>query len=175
MKKNNFSTKTLIWIAMLVATSILLKSFMSIETQVFRMSFFDIPLMILGITAGPLAGLVGGFITDWMHVMFSPFAFSFNLFTLSTMLWGFIPGLVFFKKNITIPTLSIVIVITSVLAFTLNTTQLYFWFGSGIYSALPIRLLVFIVKLPIQVIIVHQLMKVFYVIEGESYTKKAKN
>jgi len=174
MKKNLFTTKTLVRIAILVAMSVLLKSFFSVETQVFRVTFFDIPLMILGIVAGPIGGLVGGFIVDWMHVMFSPFAFSFNLFTVSSMMWGFIPGIFFFKKNITMPVLVFVVVITSLLAFTLNTYQLYLWYGEGIIAALPLRIATMVIKLPIQVYLVKVIMGALYQFDGEILPTKTK-
>lgn len=154
MKENLFSTKNLVRIAILVAMSILLKSLLSIETQVFRATFYDIPLMISGIIVGPIAGLIAGFAVDWTHVMISPFAFSFNLFTVSSMVWGFIPGLVLFRKRIGYVNLTVVVVITSIIAFSLNTAQLYIWYGEGIYAALPVRIITMLVKLPIQVFVV---------------------
>lgn len=173
MKKNLFSTKTLVRVAVLVAMSVVLKSFLSIETQIIRFTFFDIPLMILGIVAGPVAGLVGGFVTDWMHVMFSPFAFSFNLFTVSTMLWGFIPGLFFIRRKVTVKTLVFVVVITSLLAFTLNTYQLFLWYGDGIYAALPMRIATMVIKLPVQVWIVKVLMNALYQFDEELFPRTA--
>lgn len=177
MGRKLFTTKTLVRIAVLVAISIVLKSFFSLETQVFRLTFFDIPLMILGLVAGPIGALMGGFIVDWVHTLYSPFAFSFNLFTISTMMWGFIPALFFFRRKITVPALTIVIVFTSVIAFSLNTYQLYLWMGEGILAALPARIITMVLKLPIQVMLVRAISHALYeyddnIIHGkEVYTK----
>ena len=171
MEKNYFSTKTLARIAILVALSVLLKSFLSIETQIFRATFYDIPLMILGITLGPAAGLAGGFIVDWLHVLFSPFAFSFNLFTASSIVWGLLPGLFLFKRRMTLRMLAITVIITSLIAFSLNTWQLYIWYGSGIVSALPARIITMVIKLPIQVYVVKVIVEALF--QADFYTNEA--
>ena len=160
--KAMFTTKNLVRVAVFVAVSIVLKSFLSIETQIFRLTFFDIPLMLLGLLIGPVAGLIGGFVVDWMHVLFSPFAFSFNLFTLSTMMWGFIPGIFLFRKKLSVTSLTIVVVLTSIIAFSLNTYQLFIWYGEGIYAALPARIITMIVKIPIQVYLVRAIAVALY-------------
>jgi ECF transporter S component (folate family) len=165
--KHLFSVKNMVRIAVLVAIAIVLKSFLSIETQIFRVTFYDIPLMILGLVAGPIGALAGGFIVDWLHVMYSPFAFSFNLFTVSSMMWGFIPGLFLFRKQISLRTLIIVVVITSIVAFSLNTIQLYIWYGSGIYAALPMRIAVLVIKLPIQVSLVRAITQALFQYDQE--------
>ena len=163
MRKSMFSTKTLTKIAILVAMSIVLKSFLSLETQVFRVTFYDIPLIILGVMVGPIAGIIGGFAVDFMHVMFSPFAFTFNLFTVSAIMWGFIPGIFLFKRNFRVSTLVIIIAFTSIIAFSLNTAQLYLWYGSGsVIGALPMRLITMVIKIPIQVILIKNVLERLY-------------
>ena len=92
MRKSMFTTRGIVIIALLVAMSVLLKSFFSIEFQVYRISFYEIPLMILGFIAGPIAGFVGGLITDVMHIIFSPLAFTFNFFTMATISWDLFLG-----------------------------------------------------------------------------------
>lgn len=164
MQKNVFTTRNLVMVAVLVAISVVLKSFLSIETQVFRVTFFDIPLMVLGLTVGPLGALVGGFIVDWLHVMYSPFAFSFNLMTVSTMMWGFIPAIFLFRKKVGYINLTMAVILTSLICFSLNSIQLYIWLGSGMFSALPIRIITLLVKLPIQIFLVKAVMQAYYMV-----------
>jgi len=131
---------------------IVLKTF-SLTTLEFRFSFYDIPLFIGGMVLGPVFGLIIGFVTDWIYVLIHPFAFSFNLMTLSTMMWGFLGGLAFYGKlnHLNMVKLTVLIIVTSLIAFTLNSIQLYVWFGSGMLAQVPIRIATMIIKWPVQV------------------------
>jgi ECF transporter S component (folate family) len=135
--------------------SIVLKSFLSFETAVFRFTLFDIPLIILGIGFGPIVAVIAGFVVDFVHMMFSPFAYSINLMTVSTIAWALIPALFFINKKFSFTKLVIVVLITSIVCFGLNTYQLYLWTGNGIYGALPARIISLVVKWPIQIALIN--------------------
>lgn len=170
--KSRFTTQMLTRTALLVGTSVVLKVFVSLDSPTYRITFFELPLIILGILFGPVIGLISGFVVDWIYVLYSPFAFSFNLMTVATMVWGFIPGLFFLKvKKITWFNLSIVIVLTSFIAFALSTLQLYWWYNSGIYAELPIRIITMLVKLPIQVYLVKELHRLFVTYIDHRYSR----
>lgn len=175
MRKSMFTTKGIAITALLVAMSILLKSFLSIETQIFRISFYEIPLLILGIMVGPIAGFVGGLVTDIVHIIFSPFAFTFNFFTVATISWGFIPGLFFFRKDFSVKTIALVVVFTSIIAFTFNTLGIYSYYGmGGVMGGIVARLIVFVVKIPIDIFIVKSVVQSLYATtqyDQEVYTK----
>jgi hypothetical protein len=64
-------------------------------------------------------------------------------------MWGFLPVLIYRKNNVFF--LSAAIIITSLVAFSLNTVQLYIWIGSGVFALLPLRLLIVILKWPVQI------------------------
>lgn len=150
-----FTTKTLNRTAILIAMSVVLKVYLSIEGGTFRITFYEIPLIILGILLGPVIAIIAGFTVDWIYVILSPFAFSFNLMTLSAISWALIPALFLFrKKELSLLKISIVIIITSLVAFSLNTLQLYIWAGSGALADLPLRLGILVIKLPIQISLV---------------------
>ncbi|MFK5883196.1 MAG: folate family ECF transporter S component [Candidatus Izemoplasma sp.] len=170
MYKSRFTTQMLTRTALLVGTSIVLKAFLSLDSPTYRITFFELPLIILGILFGPVIGLIGGFIVDWIYVLYSPFAFSFNLMTLSTMLWGFIPGLYFLKiKRVSYFNLSIVIILTSLMAFSLNSVQLYLWFNTGMYVELPARIITMVIKLPMQIYLIKELHRLFVTYIDRSY------
>jgi len=103
----------------------------------------------------PVTAILAGFIVDFVHVLMSPFAFTFNLMTVSTIMWALISGLVFYKNKVSLPKIIAVVVFTSLLAFSLNSLQLYIWFGEGMLAQVPLRLLTSIVKMPFQVIALH--------------------
>ncbi|MFP4078254.1 MAG: folate family ECF transporter S component [Bacillota bacterium] len=134
------------------AMAIVLKLLFSLTTWEFRISFYELPLILAGLALGPALGFAAGFVTDWVYVMMHPMAFSFNLFTVSAMLWGGAFGLFHFKKiPINLVTLSVVIVSVSLVTFTLNTIQLYLVTGPGVFANAPFRLLITIIKWPIQI------------------------
>ena len=151
------STRAITRLALLISMSIILKSFMSIETGVFRFSFFDIPLMSLGMMFDPFSAIMAGFIVDFVHVLISPFAFTFNLMTISTIMWALIPSLFLYRKTVTLPKIIFVVVFTSFIAFSLNSIQLYIWVGEGMLAQVPLRLLTAFVKMPFQVMALHVL------------------
>ena len=156
--KSIFTVKTLNRTAILVSMSVVLKSFLSLDSPEFRLTFYGIPLIILGIMFGPVIGIIGGFIVDWIYVIISPFAFSFNLFTLSAISWALIPALLLFrKKELSIRGIAIAVILSSLIAFSLNTLQLYIWTGQGIYALLPLRFATMILKLPIQIAVINVL------------------
>lgn len=152
MSKDSLRLRNAILAGIFAAMGIVLKTF-AITTLEFRFSFYDIPLFIGGMLLGPGFGLIIGFVTDWIYVLIHPFAFTFNLMTVSTMIWGFIAGLAFYGKlaNLNMVKLTVVIVVTSFIAFLLNSVQLYWWFGSGMFAQLPLRFITMVIKWPIQV------------------------
>lgn len=149
--QNSLRLRKIVYAGMFAAMGIVLKVF-AITTGEFRASFFDVPLFLGGIVLGPVYGLIIGFVVDWLYVMIHPLAFSFNLMTVSTMLWGLMGGLIFYqKKQLNTLLLIATIVITSVIAFSLNSIQLYIWLGPGMFAQVPFRLLTMAIKWPIQV------------------------
>ena len=151
-KKALLTTKQLTKVAVLIAMAVVLKSFLSIETGSFRFTFYEIPMMVIGVLFGPLIGGATGIIVDFFHMMFSPFAFTFNVFTLSNMMWAIIPGLLLFGRKFTRKRVILSIVIASLLAFGLNTIGVYQYQGMGaMLGTLPYRIAVLFIKLPVQV------------------------
>lgn len=157
MQKNNslLSTKGITMVAMLVAMAILLKSVLSFETGSFRFTFYEIPMIFIGTIFGPIIGGIMGFVVDFFHVMISPWAFTFNVFTISNMLWGIIPGLVLFNREYSRMKLIVILVITGVLTFGLNTYGIVQYQGMGaMIGTLPYRVAVLLIKLPLQVFVI---------------------
>ncbi|MCF7926294.1 MAG: folate family ECF transporter S component [Candidatus Izimaplasma sp.] len=141
--------------AILVSMSVVLKIFLSFTLADFRFTFYGIPLMISGIMFGPIVGAINGFVVDWINILMPNLATGFNLFTVSSMMWGIIPGLLLYKrKELTLISIVSVTLITSVLVFSINSYQLYVWMGKGMYGALPFRIGTLLIKLPIQVAII---------------------
>lgn len=147
---NYLSTKALSRVALLVSLSIVIKLVFSATSSSFRITFYEIPIIISGLLYGPIIGGVTGFIVDVLYILFHPMATSFNLMTVSSMMWGIMGGVLLFgKMNLTLRRLLLMIVSTSILTFVLNSIQLYVIWEVA-YTDLPIRIGILLVKIPIQ-------------------------
>lgn len=165
ISRESMTTKTLVRVAMLTAIAILMKSYGSIETGIWRLSFYEIPLMMLGIFFGPIPAFIGGLATDFGYIMSRGWLYGINFFTISTVLWAFVPAMLLFKRKYTIGKLIAVIVFTSMLAFTFNTLGLVQFYGStqlvvfqdGVVGPMFPRIITSVLKFPIQIYLVHVL------------------
>lgn len=145
-------------LAMLMALGVAFK-FFSIGNGQFRISIWDLPLMIAGIIAGPLYGGICALGADLIYSFcFSPYPFSF-IMMFTTIVWGVAGGLLH-KKKIEIWYLTIIILCTSLIATGINS--IYLWLYHGFYTmvaGLPMRLVTMIVKIPITTLLVYSIMK----------------
>ena len=154
-KKSIFTTRSLTRVAILIAMSFLLKSFFVFTLPNFRFSFYDIPLMVVGTMYGPLIGGFSGLIVDWFNILVPNLATGFNLFTIESMIWGIIPGLLLYgRKELSLKRITFTVLITSVIAFSIVSFQLFLFRGYGFIADLPFRIARDIIKLPIQVMLI---------------------
>lgn len=137
------TTKMITRVSLLVSLSVVLKLYLSItDGPNWRLTFFGLPLLILGLMYKPHIAIVAGFVVDFVYVLFSPFAFTFNLMTLEAISFALIPSLIVLikgKENITNKDLILSVVLANFFGFIFNTTQLYIWGGSGVLAFLPLR------------------------------------
>ena len=147
----NTSLRVLIFAGLLAAMSFVLKLYLSFTTFDLRITFYDIPLILGSLLFGPVIGGIIGFASDFAYITMAGFPFSFWM-ALSAVTWGVLPFVIYRKDNIKF--LSLAIIITSIVAFSFNTYQLYIWTGSGVLFMLPLRLLVLVLKWPIQIKVV---------------------
>lgn len=127
-----------------------------------RISFFAIPLMLAGYLFGPGYGLLAGFATDTVYILTSPFATSWSIYTVSTMIWG-VSGFILRKMKWKSFTLSLVLVIlvTSLFETGINTLGLYIVDPSGgiAITSLVMRIVTLFIRLPLLVIVMRTLVK----------------
>ncbi len=174
VKSSKFSTKTLVQAGFLVALSIVLTRFLAIMVPVaglpssLRLSFGEIPLMISGLLFGPIIGGISGLAADLIGVVVLPQGPYFPGFTLSSILWGAVPGLfsIYFKRRgqvknpFTFKNVFIVACVSIVLiSICLNTYWLSIMLGKGYLILLPGRAISAFVNIPIQSYIITTLMK----------------
>jgi len=104
--RKGITTRKLVMASFLTALSIVFTRFLYFMIPLgglpaIRLSFGESPLMLSGILFGPLVGGLSGLAADLIGVVVNPQGAYFPGFTLSSILWGAIPGLIsnFFKKN----------------------------------------------------------------------------
>jgi ECF transporter S component (folate family) len=160
-QEESYIVKRLVLIGILTALASIIKIVFQVTTTgSFRITFYELPIIIAGGLFGPLMGAIAGFITDVVYLV--SFGYTVSLMTVSSVLWGVIAGLIIFKKGWTLKRIIIVVLIGSILEFLINGTQLFIWQSTGNLSQdlrvflpqQPIRILILAVKWPVQIILV---------------------
>lgn len=155
------SIKKIAILSILMALAIVLKSF-AIGSDSFRISFWDIPLFMAGVIAGPIYGGITALGADLIYgLCFSKYPFSF-IMMFTTIVWGVSGGLFKYIKisKFTIVPLYILVLVTSICATAINSIYLITYQGMNtMLAGLPFRLLVMIVKWPITSTLIYILYK----------------
>lgn len=173
MNKKKLDTRIMVKAALLTALSIVMTRFLYFFVPLagmptLRISFGEIPIIMSGLMFGPFAGGVTGVVADLVGVLINPQGAYHPGFTLSSALWGVIPGLFFlvFKKkgsyekiysklNI-LMAVSVAFIGVSLILNTIWLRQLY---GTGFIALLPGRVLNALVSIPLQTLIISTLFK----------------
>ena len=97
MKRNQngiFSTRNLILMAALIAMQIILARFLSIQaSEILRISFESVPIVLAGMWLGPLSGAIVALIADILGTVLSGYGIWFPPIALGPVLVGVISGL----------------------------------------------------------------------------------
>lgn len=158
MKKISLSTQKMAYIGLLTAVSIALNALtMPVLTGTTAISFTYIPCFIAGAFFGPFAGALVGLIGDVLGFLIAPKGVYIPFITVSSVLLGLIPGLIFKIKKMN-PYIKIALSFLLIFIFctlTLNTIGLYIFFASkktiGAYLALrlPNQSIIFAINVAI--------------------------
>lgn len=161
-------------LAVLATMSVLLKTF-SITNGLHRISFFDTPLILAGIIAGPIWGMVVAFVSDYLYSLLSGYAYSF-IMMFSALLWGAVGG-IFYKRKVNLFFLLLVVLLTSFVTTAINTVQLLIWNGiDEVRVVLGLRITTMLIKWPITTALVYVLyQRVVTVILKDSLAIKNEN
>lgn len=167
MRNNKINTTTMVQSAFLVAISIVLtRFFVFMPTNTLRIGFGDLPLMLSGFLFGPIVGGITGAAADLIGIIINPLGPPHLGLTISSMLWGVIPGLFvmiarrrgsnpYGKLNVLIAvTVSIVVV-----SLGLNTFWLSRLYGDGFFVMLPTRIVTGLINIPVQSLVLINLLK----------------
>ena len=146
--------------AMLLAIAIVLRYFENnsvavIGTNLIKIGFGTLPIVIVAILYGPVAaGIVGG-LTDVLGFIVAPVGGAYIPgFTISMILMGMIYGIAFYKENVKLPRIIITeVIITLFINIILGVTWFIVFYGMPLGKALSIRGIKEFFDLPVTVII----------------------
>lgn len=153
-EKLNWNTKTLVFMALMIAIHLVLTRVFVIELGAYRISVGSVSTILAGLWFGPLAGGICGLAADILGCFMKGYAIN-PLITIAAILWGVIPALfrpMFANKPRTqkLAFLSVSIVITAVLSSLVFTTAgLVLIMGYNFYAIIPGRLIQFCIMIPI--------------------------
>lgn len=96
-----FTTKELVYMALLVSLSVVLTRVLSVRVAIgsvegIRIGFGGLPIVLAGIAFGPLAGGLVGAVGDVVGYVINPMGAYMPHFTLTSALTGILPGLIVF-------------------------------------------------------------------------------
>ena len=128
--------------SILISLSVVINVFfrMFIANQFFGIPLFALPLIIGSIVLGPKTGAAMGLITDVLSFFLGSQTTFLPLFSFSRIAWGFLPGFFYYGKR-QIFLLFIGILITHLVATTINSFALYLYQAEGMFLTLPTRLI----------------------------------
>ena len=154
MSKKN-TTQRLIIMAFMIAISVILTRFCSINTPILRIGFGFMPCAIMGIMYGPLWAGAGYAIADVLGMMIFPNGAYFPGFTLTAFLTGIVYGLFYHNNEVTIKS-SILpnLIVSIVLNLILDTMWLMILMGQGFWVLLPTRVIKCVVMFAIQLVLI---------------------
>ncbi len=96
MKRNQHSilnTRNLVMMAILVAIQIILARYLSIQSEMFRISFETIPLALAGIWLGPASGAIVALVADILGTVLSGIGLYFPPLSLGPVTFAVLCGL----------------------------------------------------------------------------------
>lgn len=154
MSKKN-ATQRLIIMAFLIAISVILTKFCSINTPILRIGFGFLPCALMGILYGPLWAGAGYAIADVLGMMIFPSGAYFPGFTLTAFLTGLVYGFFYQNKEVTLKSSILPNVIVSVvLNLVLDTIWLMILMGQGFWVILPTRIVKCVIMFAVQILLI---------------------
>lgn len=145
------STRNLVICGLMAALAVVLGTFASIDIGPYiRIGFSGIPNRIVEFLFGPIVGSIFGGALDILKFIIKPTGTFFFGFTFDAMLAGFLYGMFFYKKPISIPRILLAeFVVKLIVNCFFNTLWISILYGKGFFVILPLRLLKNLIMWPI--------------------------
>ncbi len=152
------NVKRLIITALFIALNIILVRFLKIEMPMLRIDFGFLPLAIIAIMYGPIWGGIAAILADILGIAINMPPNPFFGFTLTYCLTGLIFGLILYKKEISIPKVTIAVLLVCLICnLCLDTYWLHILYGKALVGMLPARILKVAIMIPIEIITIYHI------------------
>lgn len=158
--------KKIIISALLLAASIVINRFLSINTSILSIGFTFVPLMLAGIILGFKYSLVIAGLSDLIGALLFPFGSYFVGYTISSILTGLIYGLLLynkdgfvFNKKFLIHLLIAILIVCIFINGLLNTIWIIMTVKKASYAIIPTRVLKQLLMIPVMFITMSSLTK----------------
>lgn len=158
--------KKIIISALLLAASIVINRFLSINTSILSIGFTFVPLMLAGIILGFKYSLVIAGLSDLIGALLFPFGSYFVGYTISSILTGLIYGLLLynkdgfvFNKKFLIRLLIAILIVCILINGLLNTIWIIMTVKKASYAIIPTRVLKQLLMIPVMFITMSSLTK----------------
>ncbi len=158
----NRNLKRLVNVALLVAVEFVLSRFLAVSTTFMKISFSFSAIALCGMLYGPLWAGLGAAITDVLGAVLVPQGGSIFLgFTLSAFLTGFVFGVFFYMRRVTVArAVSAASIVCLLVNFCLGSFWLYLLYGDAVVGMLPSRLVKSAVMIPVETLVILLLARV---------------
>ena len=158
--------KKIIISALLLAASIVINRFLSVNTSILSIGFTFVPLMFSGIILGPKYSLVIAGLSDLIGALLFPFGSYFIGYTISSILTGLVYGLFLynkegfvFNKKFLIKLLIAILIVCILINGVLNTIWIIMTVKKASYAIIPTRVVKQLIMIPVMLITMSSLTK----------------
>ncbi len=159
MQKFKFNTRTIVYLAVLVALEIVLNRFLSINTPVVKIGFAFVPIAVAGLLFGPIPAAIVAALADVLGAVLFPTGTIFLGITLTAFLKGINWGLFLNKKQSILNIVLAVLVDQIVLSYFLNSFWLSILMGAPYASLLATRIVQTAILIPVELVVVFAISK----------------
>ncbi|GHV73064.1 folate ECF transporter [Spirochaetia bacterium] len=147
--------KKVVLAGLLLAILIVFQRFISVETQILRLSFAYVPVIITATLLGPVWGGLIGVLADILGMMLMPKASFFAGFTLNALLTGLVYGFFLYKtpsnKSYFVRLVISVLIVHVFIHLGLTTLWLSIMYKRAFMVILAGRVIANIIEIPIEI------------------------
>ena len=152
-------TKKMILSALLLAITIVLSRFLSINTALLSIGFSFVPMILSAIWLGPKYSAIICGLADLIGALLFPFGTYFAGFTISAICKGLIYGLVLYKKGEKLSNKELIIrliiaciAVVGIVNILMDATWLVIMYDKAFFAVLSVRIVPQLIMIPIQIV-----------------------
>ena len=153
--KRGVPTQKVVILGLMLALEIVFSRFLSISTELLKISFGFVPIVLVAILYGPMwAGVIGGF-ADLIGALLFPIGPYFPGFTASALITGIIFGLFLYRQPLSWwRALLAALAVAVIVSLGLDVLWLVLLYNKGVWVVMSARLIKCAVMVPLQTVVI---------------------